>query len=486
MATGGTPRSAGSPAGRTLAGYFELSRYHVTVGSEVLAGLTTFLVMAYITFVNPSILTSVADRSGFRLDFGATVTATCWVASFLTILMGVYARRPFAMAPGLGLNAVVTYQLVAAQGLSWPQAMGLIVLEGIIITLLVLTRFRQAILDAVPLDLKRAIAAGIGLFILYIGLNEGGFVSGNPAFAQDPTAPPVALGNFAAPTLLVTVFGLLLTVWLHVRKQQAALLLGIVGATLFAIVLNYLSMALGYGGIYPAQVGWGQLPGAVVQVPTLPHFFGLDLSAFTTHGPLSSALNTFAIMLSDFFDTMGTLVGVGLLAGFLNERGQLPQVERPLLVDSVGPIVGGAFGASSATTYIESGAGVAAGGRTGLVAITVGLLFLLVPIFTPLIAIVPPQATAPALILVGFFMLAVLKDIDWANFREAFPVLITMITMPLTYSITNGIGFGFILFTAMMLFTGRARQVHGLMYLSSAAFVLYFLSEPLKALIGGI
>ena len=484
MALRGTPRAESVAGGRTLSGYFELARYNVTVSSEVLAGLTTFLVMAYIAFVNPSILTSVADRSGFKLDFGATVTATCWVASFLCILMGVFARRPFALAPGMGLNAVVTYQLVAAQGLSWAQAMGLIVLEGIVITLLVLTRFRQAILDAVPMDLKRAIAAGIGLFILYIGLNEGGFVSGNAAFAQDPTAPPVALGNFASPTLLVAVFGVLLTVWLHVRKQKAALLLGIVGATLFAIVLNYLSIAIGSGGIYPEQLGWGRLPSAVVQVPAMPHFFGLDLSAFTTHGPLTSALSTFSIMLSDFFDTMGTLVGIGLLAGFLNERGQLPQVERPLLVDSVGPIVGGAFGASSATTYIESGAGVAAGGRTGLVALTVGLLFLLVPIFTPLIAIVPPQATAPALILVGFFMLGALKDIDWANFRDAFPVLITMITMPLTYSITNGIGFGFILFTAMMLFTGRARQVHALMYFSSSAFLLYFLSAPLQTLLG--
>ena len=470
--------------GSTLAGYFELARYKVTVGSEVMAGLTTFLVMAYITFVNPNILTSVADHNGLKLDFGATVTATCWVASFLCILMGVFARRPFAMAPGLGLNAVVTYQLVAAQGLTWAQAMGLIVLEGIIITLLVLTRFRQAILDAVPMDLKRAIAAGIGLFILYIGLNEGGFVSGNAAFAQDPTAPPVALGNFAAPTLLVAVFAVLLTAWLHVRGHKAALLLGILGATVFAMLLNYLSLALGSGGIYPAQLGWGRLPSAIVQVPTMPQFFGLDLSAFTTHGALSSSLSTFTIMLSDFFDTMGTFVGVGLLAGFLNERGQLPQVERPLLVDSVGPIVGGAFGASSATTYIELGAGVAAGGRTGLVAITVGLCFLLVPIFTPLIAVVPPQATAAALILVGFFMLSVLKDIDWTNFRDAFPVLITMITMPLTYSITNGIGFGFILFTALMLFTGRARQVHWLMYLSSLAFILYFLTGPLKTLLG--
>ncbi len=467
-----------------IARYFELARYNVTFGSEVMAGFTTFLVMAYIAFVNPGILTSVADRTGFRLDFPATVTATCWVASFLCILMGAFARRPFAMAPGMGLNAVVTYQLVAAQGLTWPQAMGIIVLEGIIITLLVLTKFRQAIMDAVPMELKRAIPAGIGLFILYIGLNEGGFVAGNAAFAKDPTAPPVALGNFGTLTILVSVFGVLLTAWLHVRKNRAALLVGILGATLFAIALNYLSMAIGGQAMYPAAMGWGLLPTAFVQAPAMPHFFGLDLGAFASKGPISSSLNTFSIMLSDFFDTMGTFVGIGLLAGFLNAKGQLPQVEKPLLVDSIGPIVGGAFGASSATTYIESGAGVSSGGRTGIVAITVGLLFLAVPFLTPIIAIVPPQATAAALIIVGFFMLQTLKDVDWANFKEAFPVLITMIAMPLTYSITNGIGFGFLLFTAMMIFTGAARKVHWLMYIASAAFLLYFLAEPIKSWLG--
>jgi len=380
----------------------------------------------------------------------------------------------------------VTYQLVAAQGLTWPQAMGIIVLEGIIITLLVLTKFRQAIMDAVPMNLKRAIAAGIGLFILYIGLNEAGLVSGNAVFASDPTAPPVALGNFASPVVLVSIFGILLTVWLEVRKNKAALLIGIVGATLFAILLNYFANAVGFGYIYPPTdpKGWAIIPTAIVAAPTMPHFFGLDLGAFAAKGPISTSLNTFSIMLSDFFDTMGTFVGVGLLAGFLNKQGQLPHVEKPLLVDSIGPIVGGAFGASSATTYIESGAGVTSGGRTGIVAITTGVIFLLVPFFTPIIAVVPQHATAAALIIVGFFMLQTIKDIDWTNFTEAFPVLITMIVMPLTYSITNGIGFGFIVYTAMMIFTGAARRVHWLMYLCSIAFILYFLSEPIKSLFG--
>jgi AGZA family xanthine/uracil permease-like MFS transporter len=465
--------------------YFELAKYNVTVGSEIMAGVTTFLVMAYIAFVNPGILSSVADRSGFKLDFAATVTATCWVSSFLCILMGAFARRPFAMAPGMGLNAVVTYQLVAAQGLSWPQAMGIIVLEGIIITALVLTKFRQIIMDIVPMELKRAIAAGIGLFILYIGLINGGLVAGNPGLAKDPTAPPVQLGNFGTLTILVAVFGVLLTAWLEARKMRAALLVGILGATIFAILLNYGSMAIGNGAIYPAATGWAVIPvWPWIQGPAMPAFFGLDLGAFTTHGPISSSINTFSIMLSDFFDTMGTFVGVGLIAGFLNAKGQLPEVEKPLLVDSIGPIVGGAFGASSATTYIESGAGVSAGGRTGIVAITVGAIFLFVPFLTPVISIVPPQATASALIIVGFFMIQSLREIDWTDFRVAFPVLITMIAMPLTYSITNGIGFGFILFTAMMIFTGAANKVHWLMYLVSAAFIIYFLSAPLQAWIG--
>jgi adenine/guanine/hypoxanthine permease len=476
-----TSRAAMGDGG--LARYFELSRYNVTLASEAMAGATTFLVMAYIAFVNPIILTSVADRSGFKLGFPETITATCWVASLLCILMGVYARRPFAMAPGMGLNAVVTYQLVAAQGLSWSQAMGIVVLEGIIITILVLTKFRQAIMDAVPMELKRAIAAGIGLFILYIGLVNGGLVAGNPAYAQDPTAPPVALGNFGTLTVLVSIFGILLTALLQVRGNRAALLVGILGATIFAIVLNYLSMALGNGAIYPAATGWGVLPSALAQWPVMPHFFGLDLGAFQGRA-VTSTLDTFSIMLSDFFDTMGTLVGIGLLAGFLNDKGQLPEVEKPLWVDSIGPIVGGALGASSATTYIESGAGVSAGGRTGVVAVVVGLLFLLVPFFTPIIAIVPPQATAAALIIVGFYMLQTLKDVDWANFREAFPVIITMIAMPLTYSITNGIGFGFVLFTAIMLFTGAGRKVHWLMYLCTLAFVIYFLSVPIRAWLG--
>jgi len=394
--------------------------------------------------------------------------------------MGLYARRPFAMASGLGLNAFVMFTLVATNGMTWGEAFTIIMLEGVIITILVLTKFRQAIMDAVPLDLKRAIAAGIGLFILYIGLNEAGVVAGNVIYANDQTVPPVALGNLASWGVLVAVFGILLTAFLQIRKNRAALLIGILGATAFAVILNYLIQLINGGAyIFPNAV----LPSNPVNVPELPYFFTPEFGMFAD-APLTSSLNTFSVMLSDFFDTMGTLVGVGLLAGFLTADGNLPQVEKPLLVDSVGPILGGALGASSATTYIESGAGVSAGGRTGLVAVTVGILFFFLSFFAPVIGMVPAQATAAALIIVGFFMIQTVKDIDWTNFREAFPVLLTMIIMPLTYSITNGIGFGFILFTAMSIFSGAARKVHWLMYLASAAFLLYFLSGLIQSSIG--
>lgn len=480
-ATANAERGRAADDNSPIAKYFDFARYNVTLGSEIMAGLTTFLVMAYIAFVNPGILTTLPDSAGLQLEFDKVVTGTCWSASLLCIIMGLYAKRPFAMAPGLGLNAVVMFQLVAAQGLTWAQAFGIVILEGVIITALVLTKFRQAIMDAVPLNLKRAIAAGIGLFILYIGLNNGGIVAGNPLYAQDPTVPPVGLGNFATPTILVTLFGLLLTAWLHVRGQKAAILIGILGATVFAIVLNYIYIGVGGSAIF--RSGTAVMPSGFVQVPAMPYFFLPDLAPFTTH-PINSTLATFSIMLSDFFDTMGTLVGVGLLAGFLNKEGKLPEVEKPLLVDSVGPIVGGAMGASSATTYIESGAGVSQGGRTGMVAVTVGLLFLVLPFLTPIIAVVPAQATAPALIMVGFFMLASLKEVDWADFKEAFPVLITMIAMPLTYSITNGIGLGFILFTAMMIFSGKMSKVHPLMWVTTGAFIIYFMSTLIQSWIG--
>ena len=261
--------------------------------------------------------------------------------------MGVYARRPFAMAAGMGLNAFVAFSLVAAGGLLWGQAFGLVVLEGIIITLLVLTKFREAVMEAVPQALTRAIAAGIGLFLLFIGLNEGGIVGGNPIYAVDPTVPPVQLGNFFTWTIIVTLVGLFTSLVLYKIGNRGALLIGIIAATIVAIILNALY------NIYDPKLGWAIIPDSVVSAPAVPRFFGLDLGSFSA-SPLSAALNTFALMLSDFFDTLGTFMGLALLAGFLTPKGKLPDPGKPLLVDSIGPILGGAFGSSSATTYIES------------------------------------------------------------------------------------------------------------------------------------
>jgi AGZA family xanthine/uracil permease-like MFS transporter len=458
-----TPVEDRSPIAR----YFGFAKYNVTLSGEIMAGVTTFLVMMYIAFVNPGILTSVPDSTGFTLDKWQTISATCFTAAFLCLLMGLYAKRPFAMAPGLGINAVVAFQLVASQHLTWGAAFGLITIEGLVITILVLTNFRQAIMEAVPDFLKKAIAAGIGLFILYIGLNEMGLVSGNPIFAVDRTAPPVQLGSFDNPLVLLSVIGLFIMIGLQMLKVRGAFVIGILVTTVISIIF----------GLSPS-------PNGIVGTPALPGWFGWQtFDAFGQQNAVHAILNSFALMLSDFFDTLGTFLGVGLLAGFV-VGGMLPNVKKPLLVDSVGPIVGGIFGASSNTTYIESGAGVSAGGRTGLVSVVVGLLFGFVPFFSPVISIVPAQATAPALVLVGYFMMESLSGLNWKDITIAFPVLITMITMPLTYSITNGIGFGVITYTVIALMAGRAGKVHWLMYVTSLAFLLYFLIVPIQAWLG--
>jgi len=456
--------------------YFGLKRWKVTLRGEIMAGVSTFLVMSYIAFVNPSILTQVTDRAGLQLNFGEVLSATCWVAAALCIIMGVYARRPFAMAAGMGLNAFVAFSLVAAGGLLWGQAFGLVVLEGIIITLLVLTKFREAVMEAVPQALTRAIAAGIGLFLLFIGLNEGGIVAGNPIYAADPTVPPVQLGNFFTWTIIVTLVGLFTSLVLYKMGNRGALLIGIIAATIVAIILNAIY------NIYDPKLGWAVLPNNVVSAPAVPRFFGLDLGSFSG-SPLSAALNTFALMLSDFFDTLGTFMGLALLAGFLTPRGKLPDPGKPLLVDSIGPILGGACGTSSTTTYIESGAGISAGGRTGITAITVGVLFALVPFFTPLVAIVPQQATAAALIVVGIVMFSALKDMEW-DFGTLAPVVLTVVLMPLTYSITNGIGAGFITYCLLALFSERRNKIHPLMWACAAAFVIYFAQGTIRAIFG--
>ncbi|MDR5696417.1 MAG: NCS2 family permease [Armatimonadota bacterium] len=455
-------------AGGWLENTFRLSERGTTVTTEVRAGLATFMVMAYIIFVNPSILGQIADPTGERLAFPAVLTVTCLTAGILSILMGLWSNYPFALAPGMGLNAVVAFQLVGSLKLTWPQAMTVIFLEGLVILLLVLTRFREAVMDAIPMSLKRAIGVGIGLFIALIGFVNAGFVVPGQGV-------PVSLGHLRALPITVFVVGLLITGWLLARRVKGALLWGILLTTAVAIVANYLwggGRAFGASAVLPAQ--WIGAPQGLVGDGRI--FGRVDFAFFATLGVATAVLVVFSIMLADFFDTMGTVVGISSEAGFLDERGKLPGIRRVLVVDSLGAAFGGFANSSSNTTYIESAAGVAEGGRTGLTSVVVGVLFLLAMFLNPLAGIIPAQATAPALILVGFFMMTIVKDIPWANYDEAIPAFVTMLVMPFTYSITNGIGAGFIVYTVLKLLSGKIREVHPLMLVSSLAFVIYFLN----------
>src|SRR2546422_1331647 len=450
-----------------LSRYFGFRERSTDLATEVRAGLTTFMVMAYIIFVNPIILgfTGVPGLAGKGLPFGATLTVTCLSAGLLSIAMGLVSNYPFALAAGMGLNAVVAFELVAGRGLTWPQAMTVVFLEGLAITLLVLTRFRGAIMNAVPIGLKRAISVGIGLFIAFIGFFTSGLV------VKPAAGPlPVGLGTFRGLPIAIFLIGFFLTPWLMARRTRGALLIGILGTTVIAVLLNEL-VAGGQGFATP---GAARVPPAIVQAPDFSTFGHLDFGFFATLGIVTAVLVTFSIMLSDFFDTMGTIIGVGGRGGFLDPQGRLPRANRVLLVDSLGAMFGGLANSSSNTTYIESAAGVADGARTGLASVVTGVLFLAAMFFSPLASVIPAQATAPALIIVGFFMMGIAREIPWDDYEEAIPAFMTMLVMPFTWSITNGIGAGFVTYAAIKLLRGRGRELHWMVYLACAAFVLYF------------
>jgi AGZA family xanthine/uracil permease-like MFS transporter len=458
--------------GGGIADWFRFSDRATMLSTEVRAGITTFMVMAYIIFVNPQILSyaGVQGLEGKGLPFAATLTVTCLTAGLLSIAMGLWANYPFALAPGMGLNAVVAFELVASRGLTWPQAMTVIFLEGVVILILVLTRFREAVMDAIPMSLKRAIGVGIGLFIAFIGFFNSGFVT-KPA----NSVLPVGLGAISGIPLATFVIGFVLSVWLMARRTRGALLWGILLTTIVAIVLN----AFAGWKAFPIP-GVAVIPSAVVQAPDFSTFGRLDFGLFARLGVLTAVLVTFSIMLSDFFDTMGTVVGIGGEGGFLDAKGRLPGINRVLVVDSLGAVFGGFANSSSNTTYIESAAGVAEGGRTGLTSVVVGILFLLAMFLAPIAGVIPPQATAPALIIVGFYMMTIVKDLPWADYEEAIPAFVTMLVMPFTWSITNGIGAGFVTYTAVKLLRGKGGQVHWMMYLAALAFLVYFLLPSIE------
>jgi adenine/guanine/hypoxanthine permease len=457
--------------------WFELSRHRTTVGGELRGGLTTFMVMAYIIFVNPAILSfaGVPPLAGQGPSFAATQATTCLVAGALTIAMGLATNYPLAIASGMGINAVVAFQLVATLKLPWTAAMGVVLLEGLAITVLVLTGFREAIMHAIPVTLKRAIGVGIGLFILFIGLGAAGIVK------PGPPGVPVTLGDLTAAPVAVALLGLLLTVWLTARRFTGALLVGILVSTALAIAVN-----AGTGGRafpLPGQAVW---PAALVALPDFSSLgAGFDFSVFVRLGLITALVTIFSLMLSDFFDTMGTVIGIGGEAGWLTPDGRLPRLNRVLLVDSLGAVAGGAAGASSATTYIESAAGVAAGARTGLASVVTGACFLLALFFAPLAGVVPAQATAPALIVVGYLMSRVVREIPFDDFEEGFPALLTLTMMAFTYSITNGIGAGFVSYCFIKLVRGRGREVAPMMYAAALAFVIYFALPLIQRLLQG-
>jgi adenine/guanine/hypoxanthine permease len=458
-----------------LESLFGIKKNGSTLGKEFLAGLTTFIVMAYIIFVNPAILSfaGIKDLQGLGPGFAPTMAVTCLVAGVMTIAMGLFTNYPLAIASGMGLNAVVAFQLIVGLKLPWPEAMGIIFVEGIVITILVLTGFREAVMHAIPVSLKRAISVGIGLFILFIGLVDGGFVKAG-------TGIPVTLGSFTNLQALVAIIGLFVTIILMTKRVQGALLIGIIITTVVAIILNAIS---GYSAF--TTPGVAVMPKHIVATPDFSTFGkGLNFGAFSRIGFLSAALMVFSIMLADFFDTMGTVIGIGGKAGWLDKNGKLPRVRSVLLIDSLAAVFGGFSSASSATTYIESAAGVSQGGKTGLASVFTGILFLLAIFFSPIVAIVPPQATAPALIVVGFLMCAIVREIDFEDFEEGFPALLTIALMPFSYSITNGIGAGFISYTFIKLIRGKGGEVHWMMYLVSIAFVVYFCIEWLKKSFG--
>ena len=447
------------------------------MGGEVRAGLTTFMVMAYIIFVNPAILSfaGIPPLAGQGPSFAATQAATCLVAGALTIAMGLATNYPLAIASGMGINAVVAFQLVATLKLPWTAAMGVVLLEGLAITVLVLTGFREAIMHAIPVTLKRAIGVGIGLFILFIGLGAAGIVK------PGPPGVPVTLGDLTAAPVAVALFGLLLTVWLTARRWSGALLVGILVSTALAIAVN----AATGGGAFPlpGQAVW---PAALVAGPDFSSLgAGFDFSVFARLGLITALVTIFSLMLSDFFDTMGTVIGIGGEAGWLTPAGRLPRLNRVLLVDSLGAVAGGAAGASSATTYIESAAGVAAGARTGLASVVTGACFLLALFFAPLAGVVPAQATAPALIVVGYLMSRMVREIPFDDFEEGFPALLTLTMMAFTYSITNGIGAGFVSYCFIKLVRGRGREVAPMMYAAALAFVIYFALPLIQRLLQG-
>lgn len=471
--------------------FFKITERGSSAGREVRGGVVTFVTMAYIVVLNPLIIGSFSadtpsahrDVLGAILPVPQVAAVTALVAGVLTILMGLVANYPFAIATGLGINSLLAVTI--APQMTWPEAMGLVVIEGVIIVLLVLTGFRTAVFRAVPPELKSAIAVGIGLFICLIGLVDAGFVRRLPDDAH--TTVPVGLGlggSIASWPTAVFVVGLLLTAVLVAKKVKGAILIGVLSSTVLAIVVEAIVKAGPSNGTDPKgwNLGYPALPGRVAGLPDLSLVGDVSFGAWSRLPVITVVLLVFTLVLADFFDAMGTMTGLGQEAGLIGEDGQLPRVGKALFVEGLAGAAGGFGSASSNTVFVESASGIAEGARTGLANVVTGVLFLAAMFLTPLYQVVPVEAAAPALVVVGALMMTQVKSIDFTDFSIALPAFLTIVVMPFTYSIANGIGAGFVSYVVIRAATGKARQVHPLMWVIAVAFVAYFAVGPIRSL----
>lgn len=465
--------------------FFEITKRGSTVAREIRGGIVTFVTMAYIVILNPLILggQNATDVAGGFLDPAQVGAATGLTAGLMTVLFGVVARLPFAVAAGLGINSFLAVAVIGQ--VTWPEAMGLVVINGVIIVLLGATGARTAIFKAVPQALKAAITVGIGLFIAFIGFVDAGFVNRTPA------GPPVQLGtdgSIASVPTFIFLIGLVLIGILVARKVPGGILIGMVATTIIAIVAQAI---LKLGPSFEDPGGWHMtIPAIPTQLVTIPDFglvgqFDL-LGSFGRVGALSAIMLVFTLVFTNFFDAMGTMTGLAKNAGIAHKDGTFPRLRSAFIVEGAGAIVGGATSTSSATVYVDSAAGIGEGARTGLASVVTGLLFFISMFLTPLTLVVPIEVGSAALVVVGAMMMAQIREIKFDKFSVALPAFLTIVTMPLTYSIANGIGVGFISWSLINVACGRARKVHWLLWLVSAGFMLYFVRGPIESMIGGL
>lgn len=474
------PETTAAPAPKNaLDRFFEITARGSSVGAEVRGGVVTFVTMAYIVILNPIILSGTPDVAGNALGFPQVAAVTALTAGVMTMLFGLVTRLPFAFAAGLGINSFLAVGIVG--GVTWPEAMGLVVINGLIIVLLAVTGLRRMIFEAVPLALKTAITVGIGLFIAFIGFVDSGLVT-----ATGLSSPPVGLGvqgSIATIPTALFVLTLLITAVLMVRKVKAALLIGLLSGTVIAVVVEAIAQLGARSEDNPG--GWGlsvpTLPSQWVGLPDLSLVGQVDLvGSFGRIGVLAALMLVF----TNFFDAMGTMTGLSREAGLASPDGTFPRLRSALVIEGIGAVAGGATSSSSNTVFIESGSGIGEGARTGLANVVTGGLFLLAMFFTPLTSIVPTEIAAAALVIVGALMMGQIRHVDLSDLSVLVPVFLTVTVMPLTYSIANGIGAGFVSWVVVQALSGRARRVSPLLWIVAAGFVVFFARGPVESLLG--